>query len=115
MRVLFAGVVGASLMLSACVQPDGQTRQSREGVDFAPDAQGLAVLPSNQRVDFGRSPKGVIPAMTRELGRPRVLPLAGCPAGIAQRLSWGDLELSFTAERFVGWRRGADKSGRVCA
>ncbi|WP_424941422.1 hypothetical protein [Aliiroseovarius sp. S253] len=114
MRALFAGVIGLAL-LSACVQPEGQTRQKHQGVEFAPDAQGLAVLPSNQRVDFGRSPKGVIPAMIRELGRPTAMSLNDCPAGITQRLRWADLELSFTSERFVGWKRGTEQQGRVCA
>ncbi|WP_282181997.1 hypothetical protein [Aliiroseovarius marinus] len=111
---LLAGLMGLAL-LSACVQPSGPTPASRQAVSFVPDAQGLAVLPSNQRVDFGRSPKGVIPALTRELGRPTTLPLTGCPTGITQRLRWAELELSFTAERFVGWKRGADQRGRVCA
>lgn len=109
-----AALIGLAL-LSACVQPEGQPRQIRQGAEFVPDAQGLAVLPVNQRVDFGRSPKGVIPTLTRELGRPAVLPLIGCPAGITQRLRWADLELSFTPERFVGWKQGAEQQGRVCA
>ena len=110
---LLAGVMGLAL-LSACVHPSTPTPALRQAVSFAPDAQGLAVLPSNQRVDFGRSPKGVIPALTRELGRPTALPLSDCPTGITQRLRWADLELSFTAERFVGWKRGTDQRGRVC-
>lgn len=114
MRALRAGLVGLAL-LSACVQPGAPTPEPRQAVSFAPDAQGMAVLPSNQRVDFGRSPKGVIRALTRELGRPTPLPLTSCPTGITQRLRWGELELSFTAERFVGWKRGTDQHGRVCA
>lgn len=109
-----AALIGLAL-LSACVQPEGQPRQSRQGVEFVPDAQGLAVLPGNQRVDFGRAPKGVIPALTRELGRPSILPLAGCPADITQRMRWADLELTFTSERFVGWKRASETQGRVCS
>ncbi|SMR82574.1 hypothetical protein SAMN04488030_2927 [Aliiroseovarius halocynthiae] len=104
---------GVVVALSACVQPSAQV-QPRKGATFLPDAQGLAVQPSAQRVDFGRSPKGVIPALTRELGRPAVLPLTGCPTGIAQRMRWGDLELTFTSERFVGWKQGEGQHGRVC-
>ena len=113
MRPLFAGVMGLAL-LSACVQPGEPMPQPRQAVSFAPDAQGLAVLPSNQRVDFGRSPKGVIPTLTRELGRPTAIPLTGCPSDITERLRWEELELSFTSERFVGWKRGSDQRGRVC-
>lgn len=106
-------VLGVAAMLSACVQTGAQVGSSK-GARFVPDAQGLAVLPSAQRVDFGRSPKGVIPVLTRELGRPSVLPLAGCPAGITSRMRWGDLELTFTSERFVGWKQGGNQQGRIC-
>ena len=114
MRAPLAGMVGLAL-LSACVQPGEPVRQPQQTVIFNPDAYGLAVLPGNQRVDFGRSPKGVIPALTRELGRPTTMPLTGCPSGIIQRLRWADLELSFTPERFVGWKRGAEQRGLVCS
>lgn len=106
--------LGLAAMLAGCVQPADAPRQKRSGASFIPDAQGLSVVPVNQRVDFGRSPKGVIPALTRELGRPTALALTGCPAGITQRLRWRDLELTFTAERFVGWKQGAAQQGRVC-
>ena len=101
-------------MLSACVQPSAQVEPCKD-VAFVPDTQGLAVQPSAQRVDFGRSPKGVIPALTRELGHPSVLSLAGCPTDIASRLRWEDLELTFTSERFVGWKQADNQRGRVCA
>lgn len=107
-------VVCIAMMLTACVQPAAKTGQSRQGVDFAPDANGLAVLPSAQRVDFGRSPKGVIPALTRELGKPKVLGLTGCPPTITRRMQWNDLELTFTQERFVGWTQGAATAGTTC-
>ncbi|NDW54331.1 hypothetical protein [Aliiroseovarius sp. PrR006] len=113
MRSPLAGLMGL-LLLSACVQPGAPVRQPQQTVTIAPDAQGLAVLPSNQRVDFGRSSKGVIPALTRELGRPNALPLTGCPTDITHRLRWAELELSFTPERFVGWKRGTEQRGRVC-
>jgi hypothetical protein len=83
-------------------------------VDFVPDANGLGIAGSPQRIDFDRAPQGVIPVMDRELGPGRVLPLAGCPAGVVTREAWGDLELVFTAERFVGWRQEAGSAGQVC-
>ena len=84
-------------------------------VTFLPDAGGLAIAGSAQRIDFGRAPAGVIAALDRELGPHHVMPLADCPGGIARRLAWGGLELSFTDERFVGWREGANAAGITCA
>ncbi|TCP61154.1 hypothetical protein EV663_106101 [Rhodovulum bhavnagarense] len=96
--------------LAACapVPPD------RTGVAFRPDAGGLAVPETGRRVDFGRAPAGVVAPLTRELGPFDPLPLATCPDAITQRLRWGDLELTFTQERFVGWRQGAERAGQVC-
>jgi len=71
-------------------------------------------MPGALRIDFGRAPEGVIAAVTRVLGRPETLPLSGCPAAIATRLRWDDLDLTFTADRFVGWRTPAGQAGQVC-
>lgn len=102
------------LLLAACT---GGTPAlaPRAGVSFVGDAQGLAVPAAGKRVDFGRSPKGVIPLMERELGRGQALGLAGCPAGVIRQTDWGGLVLTFTDERFVGWRSGAGQAGQVCA
>ena len=102
----------ALLLLAACAA--APTVPPREGVDFVPDANGLGIAGSAQRIDFDRAPQGGIPVMDRELGSGRVLPLAGCPGGVATREAWGTLELTFTAERFVGWRQGASSAGQVC-
>ncbi len=88
---------------------------ARAGVIFVPDDRGLGVAGSAKRIDFGRAPRGVVPVMTREMGAFRALPLNGCPAGVARHLAWGDLILTFTAERFVGWRKGTARAGRTCA
>lgn len=84
------------------------------GVTVHPDAQGLAISPVGQRIDFGRSPKGVLPALDRELGTHRALPLTHCPTGIAAQYQWGKLVLTFTDERFVGWRKDGQRQGMTC-
>lgn len=86
----------------------------RPGVRFVPDAGGLGIANSPQRIDFGRAPAGVIAALDRELGPHRVLSLAPCPADVVRQLAWGGLVLTFTAERFAGWRDDADHAGPVC-
>ncbi len=72
-------------------------------------------MPIDMRIDFGRSPEGVIRALDRELGPHRALPLSDCPQGVQERLQWGDLVLTFSDEQFIGWRRGDHARGIVCA
>jgi len=105
-----AAVLGL-LVLAGCTA----TQAARDPAVFLPDARGLGVAGSELRVDFGRATEGVIPTLTRELGPPRRLSLDGCPAGIADRLRWNGLELTFTAESFVGWRDAAGQGGEVCS
>jgi len=99
------------LALAGCAAPPA----GRPSVTFLPDAQGLAVADSGLRIDFGRAPSGVIPVVTREMGQPRTLSLDTCPPDIVQHLRWGDLELTFEAEAFVGWRSPVGQAGRTCA
>lgn len=105
-----AGAVALLLAVGTCTplppKPPART--------FVPDAEGLAVSGTSLRVDFGRAPAGVIEPLTRDLGPADPLSLAGCPRTITQRLRWETLELTFTAEQFVGWRQGGDASGQVC-
>ncbi|MDE9450117.1 hypothetical protein J3R80_06505 [Aliiroseovarius sp. Z3] len=109
MRILVLLAVLAGL--TACVAP----APTRSAVVIRPDATGLQVDPVNKRIDFGRSPKGVVPAMDRELGRHVALPLEGCPTGVVRQLQWNDLVLTFTRERFVGWRDATGRQGQTCA
>lgn len=101
------------MMLAACTPAP-----PAPSVTFHPDAGGLEVRPSGLRVDFGRAPSGVIPALDRSLGAHRSVALGTCPHGIVQQLAWrgpvGDLVLTFTDHRFVGWRQGAAHAGQVC-
>lgn len=90
------------------------------GISFETDANGLEILgagnteTSGGRIDFGRSPAGVIPLLERELGPGRVLDLTNCPAGVTTQVAWGDLVLTFTDERFVGWRSAGGAAGQTC-
>lgn len=104
----------AFVLLAGCSGLPDRGAQ-RQGVDFAPDAGGLAVVGSNQRIDFGRAPTGVVVALDRELGRHRELPLTGCPSGVIAQRAWGDLVLTFSAEGFVGWSQAGAKAGQTCA
>lgn len=88
---------------------------ARQGVTFVPDAQGLAISGRSERIDFGRSPRGVIPILDREVGNRQELGVTGCPAGVVRQVAWGDLVLTFGRERFVGWKKGPEQSGSVCA
>ena len=102
------------VLVSGCVAPQPEKMPSRIGVDIRPDNAGLRVDPVGKRIDFGRSPKGVVPVLDRELGRHVALPLTGCAPEIRQQLRWGNLVLTFTKERFVGWRSGGTASGKTC-
>ncbi|TCP40312.1 hypothetical protein [Rhodovulum marinum] len=105
-----AGAAALAVLVAGCVS----TPPDRVSTLFLPDTAGLAVSGSPLRVDLGRAPDGVIAALSRDLGPPRSLPTATCPAGIERRLAWGDLVLTFTRERFIGWQSGAGQAGTVC-
>ena len=105
-------------LLAACSVPTGgfdPTISARSAITLIPDAAGLGIEGTTQRIDFGRSPRGVIPVMDRERGRGQALELDECPSGVVQQIAWGDLVLSFTDERFVGWRAGDRRAGTTCA
>lgn len=106
----------AVICLSGCLAAPSTLPEApaKMGVTVHPDAQGLAVSPVGQRIDFGRSPKGVSPVLDRELGAHRVLPLTGCPTDIAAQYQWGALVLTFTDERFVGWHKDEQRQGLTC-
>lgn len=105
LAALLAGCGGVGLVT---------TQAARSGATFAPDAHGLAVVGSAQRIDFGRAPSGVISALDRELGKGRVLGAEGCPAAIVSQREWDGLVLTFTGERFVGWRDDNGQAGQIC-
>ncbi|HGG05475.1 MAG TPA: hypothetical protein ENK28_08445 [Aliiroseovarius sp.] len=100
------------LFLTACAQATPEP--VRPDIQLIPDAGGLAVAPSGLRIDFGRSPRGVVPVLDKALGAHQVLSLGGCPDGVTQNVAWGDITLTFSRERFVGWRQGSRSQGQVC-
>lgn len=114
-QALVAGLLAG---LAACNtgDPSATARATAPtGAVFVPDAGGLGVAGSAQRIDFGRAPSGVISVMDRERGEHRELSLAGCPPGVVKQLAWGDLVLSFGRERFVGWQSAAASAGTTCS
>ncbi len=104
--------LGAALVLSACATAPG-VRADR--IELVPDTGGLAIAGSALRFDFARSPEGMIAALERAVGRPEILGLTGCGPEIRQQIAWADLVLTFTDERFVGWRQGEARAGQTCA
>jgi hypothetical protein len=99
------------LVLAGCMEtPRAVTHIALHG-----DEAGLAVEPDGRRIDFGRAPSGVIAPLDRELGPHREMGLGNCPEGVVKQLAWGSLVLSFSVERFVGWRDASGQAGRVCA
>ena len=85
------------------------------GISLETDSGGLAIAGGGEgRIDFGRSPAGVIPLLERELGPGRELDLVNCPFGITRQIAWGDLVLTFTDEQFVGWRGASGAAGQTC-
>ncbi len=102
--------LAAVLLIGACA---GSSRPPAPV--FIPDAQGLGVAGTDLRIDFDRSPEGVIAVLDRSLGEHRALSLDGCPAQVTRRLRWGVLELTFGPERFIGWRDGQGQAGVTCA
>ena len=106
-----------ALLLASCggANVDAVTGPvARVGAVFVPDAGGLGIEGSSERIDFGRSPGGVLGALDRELGPGKPLPLDDCPGDIAYQVAFGDLVLTFTDERFVGWRGPSGTAGLVC-
>ncbi len=111
-----SAALSAALLLAAgaCAAPPPSATRPAHEVAFLPDQEGLAVSPTNMRIDFGRSPAGVIATLDRELGPHQVLALEGCPAQVLRHLQWGDLALTFSREQFIGWRQGMLRGGITC-
>ena len=110
--LVLAGCGGGGLDMNPFAGNKGNKPQ---GIALETDAGGLAIAGSGgQRIDFGRAPSGVIAVLERELGLGRPLALTNCPTGVRQQIAWGDLVLTFTDERFVGWRGTDGAAGQTC-
>ncbi len=110
--------LGLCLILAGCGGMNPFARETAEqprGISLQTDAGGLEIIGAGGgRIDFGRSPAGVIPLLERELGPGRALDLTNCPGGVVNQIAWGDLILTFTPEQFVGWRGAAGSAGQTC-
>ncbi|MCB1358009.1 MAG: hypothetical protein KDK53_16475 [Maritimibacter sp.] len=107
--LVLAGCGGAPLFDRA------PATEAPRGISLETDDAGLRITGGGAgRIDFGRSPAGVIPLLERELGPGRELDLVNCPYGVTQQIAWGDLVLTFTDEQFVGWRGAAGSAGQTC-
>jgi hypothetical protein len=82
---------------------------------FAPDAEGIALIGTTQRIDFGRTQEGVVAAVTRLEGRGPAATTV-CPSG-ATAVRWSSgLSLHFTDGSFLGWAQADGASaGLPCA
>jgi hypothetical protein len=114
------GALVFCLVLAGCGGPgaglfERKPAEEPRGISLETDAGGLQIVGGGAgRIDFGRSPAGVIPLLERELGPGRELDLVNCPFGVTQQIAWGDLVLTFTDEQFVGWRGQNGAAGQTC-
>ncbi|MDF0602339.1 hypothetical protein P1J78_16490 [Psychromarinibacter sp. C21-152] len=93
----------ALCLLAAC----STVPRTAGGGDTAlrPDAGGMAVAGSDQRIDFGRAEDGVIAAATRVLGAPPVSRAVNpeCGAGPTTIVKYDRIDLLFLDGTFRGW------------
>ena len=90
------------LLLAACAPGPAPVTQPAH----VPDAEGIALVGSPLRIDFGRSQAGVVSAVTRLEGRGPA-GTGTCPGG-AVAVRWpSGLSLHFRDGAFLGWA-GAD-------
>lgn len=111
--------LGLCLVLAGCggggVRLNPFDSKTPQAIMLETDAEGLAIVGTGgQRIDFGRAPSGVIAVLERDLGPGRALDLTNCPGDVRQQIAWGDLILTFTDERFVGWRGAQGAAGQTC-
>ncbi|ABD56986.1 hypothetical protein [Jannaschia sp. CCS1] len=87
-------------LLAGCV--GGGPGQVASDDSYRLDAEGIAVLGSGQRIDFGRARDGVAQSMTRLRGTAPDMLVCNDPGMTA--LAWSDgLDLVFVNGAFVGW------------
>jgi hypothetical protein len=87
-----------ALALAACTP----TTEAARPPAYAPDAAGIALVGSPQRIDFGRAEAGTIAAVTRLEGRGPAATAACAGGGTAVRWASG-LSLHFRGGAFLGW------------
>ena len=94
----------AMLLLAACAVPGG-VAVNRDAPALRLAADGLRPDGTELRIDFGRAKSGVIPAVTRLIGKPPSddVTNAECGAGPVNTVSWDGLHLNFMNGDFLGW------------
>jgi hypothetical protein len=103
--------VALALALSACSAGPETARPPA----FTPDNEGIALVGSPLRIDFGRSQAGVISAVTRLEGRGPAGTTA-CTGGISAARWDSGLALHFRGGAFLGWSRpDGTSAGIACA
>lgn len=108
MRTAAAGLI---LALAACAPAP----RAAPPPAYAPDAGGIAILGTGQRIDFGRAEAGAIAAVTRLQGQAPDDRVA-CPSG-ATAVRWADgLSLHVADGAFLGWAApDGTTAGMPCA
>lgn len=103
--------VALALALAACTP----TAEVARPPAYTPDANGIALVGSPLRIDFGRAQAGTIAAVTRLDGRGPSATTA-CASGVTAVRWPSGLTLHFQRGAFLGWS-GADgtSAGLVCA
>jgi len=100
-----------ALVLSACAA----TPQAERPAGFVPDADGIALVGSPLRIDFGRARAGAISAVTRLEGQ-GPLATTDCAGGTTSVRWASGLTLHFRDGAFLGWARADGTSaGIACA
>jgi hypothetical protein len=97
----------AAIALAVAVGACAPTPEAAPPPAFAPDADGIALIGTPQRIDFGRAQEGVIAAVTRLEGRGPAATTA-CLSGVTAVRWPSGLSLHFADGAFLGW---ADTDG----
>jgi hypothetical protein len=92
--------VALAFALSACAAAP----EAERAPAFAPDADGIALVGSPLRIDFGRAQAGAISAVTRLEGRGPAGTTA-CAGGVSAARWDSGLALHFRDGAFLGWSR----------
>ena len=88
----------AALLLSACAAATVSPPPSAH----VPDGEGIALVGSPLRIDFGRAQDGVVAAVTRLEGRGPAAAVP-CPGGVTAVRWQSGLSLQFRDGAFLGW------------
>ncbi len=98
-RILIWSV--ACLALAGCATT---TPAPEEPTGIRPDAGGIAIEGTEQRIDFGRAEEGAVAAVTRILGEPQSRSVnSECGAGATTIVKFKEIDLLFLEGDLRGW------------